>query len=111
MFAAIRKFFARAFEPWPTAHRTLAVEAAAAARSEAQSTLIILAEASYLPHGGRDRVALRLRHGWGRVERTRTPHRGEPMHIARELTAEECTSVLDDLNAFDVWNLSDHREA
>jgi len=110
MFDAIRRFLARVFEPWPTTHRALATEAAAASQSEGPSTLVVLAEALYLPHGGRDRVVLRIRPDGGHVERTRIPYQREPLNAARELTAEESAQVLNDLRAWDIWGLSHHRE-
>ena len=110
MFEAVRRFFARAFEPWPASHRALAREAVSLCRSEELSTLIILVEARYLPHGGSDRIALRLHHAAGHVERIRTPHRREPVRIARQLTAQESARVLDELQARDIWNMGDHRE-
>jgi hypothetical protein len=111
MWQAVRKFFEELFEPWPSSHRKLALEASATAQGEASSTLVVLADASYLPHGGHERITLRLRGSGGHVDRRRTPHRGDPKHCERDLTAEECEHVVADLHARDIWNLGDQRES
>jgi hypothetical protein len=108
MFEAIRRFFA---SPRPLAtHQELAIEAAAAAKSDELATLIVLAEAAYLPHGGRDRVALRLRADGGFVERTRMRYEKTPRQAAREVTSQEGAQISSDLGAWDVWSLRDHDE-
>lgn len=111
MLQPLRKFFAQFFEPWPTTHRRLALEASATAHAEGSSTLVVLVEASYLPHGGRDRLTLRLRGNGGHVDRLRAPHRGDPQHSERDLAAAESGRVVADLQARDIWNLRDQREA
>jgi hypothetical protein len=106
----LRNFFSELFEPWPTTHRKLAIEASATARDEGPSTLVVLVDAAYLPHGGRDRLTLRLREDGGQLERIRTPHRGDSTRTDRELKAEESGRVIRDLRTWDVWNLHDLRE-
>jgi hypothetical protein len=66
--------------------------------------------ASYLPHGGRDRVLLVLRADGGRIERTRTPMRREPIAAARQLEADEAALLRAALDARGVWSLVDQRE-
>jgi hypothetical protein len=95
---------------WPNTHRSLAAEAAALCRAEPAGTQIVLMAASYLPHGGRDRVRLVLRVDGGRIERTRTPMRREPISAARQLEADEAARLRAALDARGVWSLVDQCE-
>jgi hypothetical protein len=110
MLERVRRFLGRVFAPALSLRRTLALEAAAAARSAGPGTLVVLVDARYLPHGGRDRLTLRLRSDGGHVERMRSRGRDEPRQGSRALDAEESRRVMGELAARDAWNLGDHRE-
>jgi len=110
LLAALRRFFAALVAP-PPAERRLLLEAQTKARTADASTLIVLVEAAYLPHGGRDRLALELTEGGhGRIARTRTAERRDPGHVERALAADETALVLAELGRRSIWTLRDEHE-
>ncbi|HVZ36781.1 MAG TPA: hypothetical protein VG963_30355 [Polyangiaceae bacterium] len=70
--------------------------------------LIVLVTAAYLPHGGRDRIIVRLRDEGGRVERKRTPYQSDPSSSARDLSSTESAQLRSDLEGRGIWRLTDH---
>lgn len=93
------------------ATRALLDQVVALAGAEPPATLVALADARYRPHGGLDRIVVRLRADGGTVERMRTPFCGAPERHARTLDADEAARAAAGLAARDAWRLGDHREA
>lgn len=107
MFRALLRLF-RGSERVPPEPRLL-VEARAKAQASEPSTLLVLVEASYLPHGGRDRLLLELTaQEGGHVERVRTRERREPERVQRELPSAEARRLLNELDGT-IWTLADER--
>ena len=109
MFRALLRFLERFEQPTPEAR--LLEEARAKALASEPSTLIVLVEAGYMPHGGRDRLVLELPAGeTGQVERVRTRERREPERVTRELPLDEAARVLAELERRTIWTLQDEQE-
>ncbi len=96
--------FRRLFAPKPR----LLDEARSKAQGSAPSTLIILVDASYMPHGGRDRLFVELALATpGRVERLRTPERREAERVERTLGVDEVARLRAELDRRRIWELRD----
>lgn len=107
MFRALLSLLGKS-ERVPAGPRLL-VEARARAQASEPSTLLVFVEASYLPHGGRDRLLLELpAHAGGHVERVRTRERREPERVRRELPSAEARRLLSQLDGT-IWSLADER--
>jgi hypothetical protein len=83
------------------------VEARSKARLLDASRLVVLIDAGYAPHGGRDRLTLELGRTDGHVERIRTRERHEPERVERALAGDEAVRVLEELQARGIWTLRD----
>jgi hypothetical protein len=94
----------------PKERPSLRLEAQAKARSLDPGTLVVMVDAWYLPHGGRDRITLELGVAGARIERLRTPERSEARVVERVLDAEQSARVLAELEERGIWTLSDHHE-
>jgi hypothetical protein len=108
MLGALKRVFARLVESRPD--RDLAADAARILREEDPAATVILLHARYLPHGGTDRIALRLRLEGGTIERVRMDGRGTERRGRRELDADEASGMLADLEARRVWQMADLEE-
>lgn len=91
----------------PRPRSPLVERASALTRDADASTLVLVARARYLPHGGQDEITLRLTPQAGHVERRRTPRSTPPRHLERSLSAAECERLLATLHPRDLWQLTD----
>jgi hypothetical protein len=80
-------------------------------KREPAGTWVLVVDARYLPHGGRDWIVLTLRaEGGGFIERRRAPERRPPMEVKAPLSPEVSQSIRAQLAARGVWQMRDQLE-
>lgn len=77
-------------------------------KREPAGTLVLVAEARYLPHGGTDWIVVTLRaEGGGFIERRRAPERRPPIQVESSLSPELAQSIRAQLGARGAMQMRD----